>query len=130
MAGPLMTFLELQKRPGFHDVDQEAAEVTIDDASALVRDIAETDWSSSDVPEAVVPVVAAMVRRGLHNPMGYASEMEGGTQVTGGGSLYATKREKAIIRKQAGTLGIGEVQLEGYMPLHRHDLTTDLTGSL
>lgn len=137
MAGPLITFSELTKRPGFDGVVQSEAEAVIDDVSALVRDIAETDFLNEAgevvTPPALVLVVVSMVRRGLKNPYGRSSEDIGDASWQGMGSIYPTRREKAIIRRAGGTLGAGEVTLEGYLPLSpefRLADSDDLTGSL
>lgn len=96
------------------------AEAFIDDASALVLQIAdlETDWTDADVPDAVVPVVVNMVRRALENPRGLTSEQIGNYQwqaSAGSSAIYATTQERRIIRRSAGKLSIGTVALEGYL---------------
>lgn len=103
----------------------------LDDASALVNLIAFgtteddywTDYDASsppatnDVPEAVVPVIVAMVRRGIENPRGLTGEQLGDYQWQAASAtqtaIYATREERRIIRRAAGRLSVGTVQLEG-----------------
>ncbi len=110
---------------------EEQVQAFLDDASALANLIAfgtttadywdEADESGDNpVPDSVVPVIVNMVRRALDNPRGLTGEQLGdyqwqaaqGTQA----GIYATRTERSIIRRAAGTLGVGTVQLEGYLP--------------
>jgi hypothetical protein len=94
----------------------------IDDASAIVLSIANptTDWTSATLPAVVLPVIVAMVRRGMENPRGLTGEQIGSYSWQAGAStpstLYATPEEKRIIRRAASTLGVGTALLEGYVP--------------
>lgn len=101
------------------------AEAFIEDASELVLQIATGNgdapaWDSpNDLPGAVVPVIVSMVRRAIENPRGLSGEQLGDYQWQAGqggqASIYATRREERIIRRAAGRLGAGTVQLEGYL---------------
>lgn len=120
MSDDLITIAELQARTGktYADAELAKAEALIDDASALVRQIAETDFHDDsdelDLPEAVRPVVVSMVRRALEVPAGAAAGLTGeqigafGWQANASGgsqpaaSIYATRREIGIIRTAAG----------------------------
>jgi hypothetical protein len=119
----LITVADLTARPGFDGVDTDQAEAVITDASALVIQIADlaTAWTSATVPDVVVPVLVNMVRRGLSNPLGLSGEQLGdyGWQAQGGGAMgiYATRQEKAIIRRAAGTLGAKNATLDSDLPL-------------
>jgi hypothetical protein len=114
----LITYQQLIARPGFDNVDQGQAEAVIEDASALVADIAApVVLTPETLPPAIVPVIVAMVRRGLFNPLGRSGETLGDYTWQGSGSLYATKQEKAIIRKAAGTLGAANATLDSDLPL-------------
>ncbi|MEV4672173.1 hypothetical protein AB0K34_11025 [Actinomadura sp. NPDC049382] len=119
----LITFADLTARPGFDNADQAEAEAVITDASALVIQIADlaTPWTADTVPDVVVPVLVNMVRRGLSNPLGLSGEQLGdyGWQAQGGGAmgLYATRQERAIIRRAAGTLGAKNATLDSDLPL-------------
>lgn len=115
----LITFEQLTARPGFDGADQDEAEALIGDASALVAQVADlaTPWTADTVPDAVVPVIVSMVRRGLNNPLGHSGETLGDYTWQGAGGLYATKQEKAIIRRAAGTLGAKNATLDSDLPL-------------
>lgn len=102
------------------------AQELIGDASALVIDIVDdpetTDtWDAAvadSVPRPVVPVVVAMVRRGLDNPHGYTQQSIGSYSHSGasGRGVFTTRQEARIIRKAAGTSGVGALNLDSYLP--------------
>lgn len=107
---------------------QVAALIT--DASALAIDIVGdsdiTDTWDADtpgtVPASVVPVVVAMVRRGLDNPHGFTSEATGSYSYSGpGGTVLAERHEVRAIRKAAGTSGVAALNLNSYLPEPRSD---------
>lgn len=119
---------------------EEQIEAFLEDASAIVNLIAFgtteddywTDWDASGdnpVPAAVIPVIVNMVRRALENPRGLTGEQLGdyqwqaasGTQT----AIYATREERKIIRRAAGTLSVGTVQLEGYLPVSNIEYIDD-----
>lgn len=138
---PLIQVTDLETRLGrtLSSTQTTQAEALIDDASALVGDIADTDFLDDagdlDVPPAIVPVVVKMVRRELENPRGLTMETIGGytwqSQTQGGpGTLYATRSEKRTIRRAVSKLGAGSAQLEGYMPLRTFAFEDELIGSL
>lgn len=141
MAEPLVTVADLETRLGrtlTTTAENDQAKAYIADASALVREIAEDDFLNDDtgsleVPPVIVPVVVSMVRRGINNPMGRSSEDFGDASWQGMGSIYATKREKAIIRQASPTTGLpgaGEITLDSYLPLRPHvGRGSDLLGS-
>lgn len=96
---------------------QEQIEAIIEDASALVLQIAQldTDWTVDDVPAAVVPVLVSMVRRAIENPRGLSGEQLGDYQWQAGqgisaATIYATRREERIIRRAAGRKGLESVR--------------------
>lgn len=108
------------------------AEAFISDASALVRRIAsgELDTVNPDnVPPEIIPVVVSMVRRGIENPRGNTSERIGDYQWAGGGGLYATEEEAAIVQSAAGLNVIREVTLTNDLP-DRLLLDTDVVPGL
>lgn len=119
----LISIDQYQDRVGTTFAGAEATRINalIDDASALVLQIADmdTDWTDATVPDVVVPVVVSMVRRSLENPLGLSGEQIGQYQwqASSGNAtaIHATMRETRIIRKAAGRLGAGTVQLEGYL---------------
>ncbi|OHV42193.1 hypothetical protein BBK14_11265 [Parafrankia soli] len=141
----LVSYAELTARPGFDGLDEAEAEALLDDASALVRLEARgllDDVVSPDTPGAVRVVVIQMARRGWSNPAGYQQESLGDHSYTAGVSgssgvatLYLTAREKKIIRRAVGVLGVGTAQLEGYLPETDDrggllDYETEFLGSL
>lgn len=99
----------------------------IADASALVVDIVNDStttgtWdavTADTVPASIVPVVVAMVRRGLDNPHGFTNESQDGGYSYGGASgsgVFATRGERRTIRRTAGKLGVGALNLDSYLP--------------
>lgn len=108
------------------------AEAFISDASALVRRIASGGLDTvnpDNVPSEIIPVVVGMVRRGIENPRGINSERIGDYQWSGGGGLYATDEEAAIIQGAAGLNVIREVTLTNDLP-DRLLLDTDVVPGL
>lgn len=90
--------------------DLTRAEVSLDDASALVRDEAGKTWVAEDgvtitAPAVVVTVVLAAALRAYRNPDGYQGESVGdysyqyARESTSG---YLTDREVQLIRRAAG----------------------------
>lgn len=120
----LITVEQLLARPGFEGVDEAQASAVLDDVSALVAAEADLDtpWTAGTVPAEVVPVIVSMARRGLSNPRGLTGEQLGdyGWQAqgaSGASSLYATRREKRIIRRAAGRSGGSAVEMNSSLPL-------------
>lgn len=118
----LITTTQLTNRLGrtLTATQETQAEAFIDDASALVIQIAQLDtaWTDATVPDSVVPVLVSMVRRALENPRGLTSEQIGNYRweaAPGSLSIYATTDERRIIRRAAGVLSVGTVTLEGYL---------------
>jgi hypothetical protein len=116
--------------------EQEQIEAFIDDASALVVQIAFSDadneWETpDDTPAAVIPVVVSMVRRAIENPRGLSGEQLGDYQWQAGqgissATIYATRREERIIRKAAGLASLGHVQ---FLTGDESESDDDLLGS-
>lgn len=118
MSTPLIDVADLEDRLGYTVESSSQAEALIDDASALVREIAGWDDTEPDVtPAAVVPVVVAMVRRAIDNPLGHESERVGNYQYSGAKTegVFATHQEAKTVRRVAGRAGVGTVHLEGFM---------------
>lgn len=87
----------------------------LEDASALVCDVAGRDWIDPDtghlttVPGTIRAVVLRMVERAIRNPHGFSAEAAGDysyqrTNVEPG--IYMTKAEEAIIRRAVGRRGL------------------------
>lgn len=106
-------------------------EALIEDASALVANIVNdsdvTDtWDATDpgtVPGAVVPVVVAMVRRGLDNPHGFTQENADGYSysVASTTGVFATRYEAREVRKAAAKSPIGALNLSSHLPVSPRD---------
>jgi hypothetical protein len=151
MSHPLITIAELEARTGKTYADTALAQATaaIEDASALVRLIADgadfhDDADALDLPQAIRPVVVAMVRRALEVPIGAAAGLtgemvgayrwqsasgngSGGTASGPTASLYATRREVRIIRKAAGLSSLRSVPIESpYTTAGSGDLFTEI----
>ncbi|WP_329097021.1 hypothetical protein OG979_17490 [Actinomadura citrea] len=131
----LVTYEQLAAYPGFEGKTEADVSALIDGASALVSLVAQpADLDAATLPPAIVPVLVAMIRRGLSNPLGRSGEQMGdyGWQAAGGGeSLYATPREERIIRRAVGQLSAGTVTLEADTPLPPwYGGTDDILGSL
>lgn len=108
------------------------ASAFIADASALVRRIASGELDSADetsAPPEIIPIVVGMVRRGIENPRGVDSERIGDYQWAGGGGLYATDEEAAIIQGAVGMNVIREITLTNDVP-DRLLLDTDVVPGL
>jgi hypothetical protein len=109
MPDPLITVAQLEPRlmRDFTGGALTNVEGLIDDASALVRQVARTDFATS-VPATIVAVVAQMVRRALDNPEELTGEnigtygWQGQQPSPSGGSIYVTRAERRIIREAAG----------------------------
>lgn len=138
MAHDLIEATDVEARIGRTLTADETTQANafITDASALVRDVAGTDFHDDDgnelpTPSAIVPVLVSMVRRAFENPLGSSSEDIGDYRWQGRGTIYLTKRERSIVRRAAGKLGVGAVTLEGYTPLRYEYWTFDdnLIGS-
>lgn len=131
----LITVTQLEERYGA--VDEARAQAHIDDISAEIVDyvnILDTDsdnpidadeWTPNTTPQAIIGVTARAVNRALSNPFGVTQEALGDHSITftsgaSGGTL--SPKDKRIIRRAIGRLGINTVQLEGYLPVEP-DLT-------
>ena len=132
MSHDLIDVATVQARSGetYSGTKLEQVEAFITDASALVRLIAETDFHDPDtnaevaLPAAIVPVMVAMVRRAIDVPVaaaaGLNSENFPAYSWSGGGglegsspaaSLYATRRERGIIRQAAEVMPMASIAL-------------------
>lgn len=98
----------------------------LDDASALVREVAGSDYvdddgALDDVPAVLAVIVTEVARRAYDNPQALTGETVGnyswrGARTTGS-SLYLTTDERRTVRRVAGKLCVGTVDLEGYLPV-------------
>ncbi|MCD0450772.1 hypothetical protein LO762_16465 [Actinocorallia sp. API 0066] len=118
----LITVEQLLARPGFDGVSEAQAEAVLEDVSALVALVASpVVLTAGTLPPAIVPVIVAAARRGLHNPRGLSGEQLGdyGWQAGGQAStgLFLTRHEERIVRRAAGRLGAGNAGLDSDLPL-------------
>lgn len=126
----LLTVAELEARYG--SVDETKAEAHIDDVSAEVVDyvtildtdaddlISPEDWDDETVPAAIKGVVARVVNRALTNPLARTGEQLGdhnwqAPMAASGGTLGP--KDRRIIRRAVGRLGVSTVGLTGYLPV-------------
>lgn len=111
------------------------AQAVIDDASALVVDEIVNDdeitasWDETTTPAAVKAIVKQMCQRALENPTGLSGEAIDGYswQSSTAASIYATRRERRMIRKIVGKLGVGVVVLESDVPVAEPDRTSGVS---
>lgn len=110
MPGPLATLAEFEARLGetLTGSDGVRAGALLEDASVLVRDVAEEpDWTDTTAPARAIQITLAVALRAYNNPDGLINERLGdaswgwwhGTQP----GVYLTKDEAAALRKLGGT---------------------------
>jgi hypothetical protein len=110
MPGPLATLAEFEARLGetLTGSDEVRAEALLEDASTLVRDVAEEpDWTDTTAPPRAIQITLAVALRAYNNPDGLISERLGdaswgwwhGTQP----GVYLTKDEEQALRRLGGT---------------------------
>jgi len=114
---PLADVASLEVRLGRTFVDPELSRVTalLDDASALVRDVAGKTWIDPDtgllqtVPGSIKAIVLRMVERAVRNPEGFSAESAGDYSYQRTGvqqGIYITEAEERAIRKALGKTGL------------------------
>ena len=107
--------------------DEERVGALLDDACALAADITGTTYAVGDaVPGVITATVCTAVLRAYDNPSGLAGETIGdyswrGASVAGAGAyfgsgLYFTPAEERIMRRAAGKLSVGTLELQGMLP--------------
>jgi hypothetical protein len=131
---PLATIVDMEDRYGRSfdtDEDFRRAETLLYDASALVIEVAGTDWTVTaveaphavtlgTVPATVIPVVCEAARRAYDNPTGLQSETigdytwRGSTGVSAG--VYLTAAERRIVLRAVGKVGVGSATLTSALP--------------
>lgn len=106
----LATLAEFEARYGqtLSGTDETRAEALLEDASVLVRDVAdESDWDDTTAPARAVQIVLAVALRAYNNPDGLINERVGdaswgwwhGTQP----GVYLTKDEADALRRLGDT---------------------------
>jgi len=122
----LVTIGEFETRYGASIDDAGRAQALLDDASALVREVAGFDYVNAltgeldGVPTGLVGVVCDVTRRAYDNPAGLESETIGDyTWRAGtfrGAGAYLTDDERRRVKRAAGKMSVTSVSLTKYMP--------------
>jgi hypothetical protein len=115
VADPLATIEELDARVPQDVLNDDKAMADLEDASALVRDEGDPEWTVQDVPDRVRQIVLAVARRSLSNPDGYSQTSVGDVSVSYSrtgmeGAIYLTRAEHRAVKRAAGRLA-GSVTL-------------------
>lgn len=126
---PLASFDLLAKKLGgeveeFDDTEFDRGCYLLDEASEIIRDVAEKTWIDDDtgalldVPRAVARVCVAAAARAFNNPEGLSQRSLGDSSKSydrtgreGGEVVYLTDAEREIIVKAAGKSGFAAVTL-------------------
>jgi hypothetical protein len=114
---PLASVADLETRLGrkFEGAEVSRALALLDDASALVRDVAGRTWTDPDtgdplpVPGSVRWVVLRAAERAVRNPEGFSSESAGDYSYQRTGvqpGIYLTEGEERAIRRAIGKTGL------------------------
>jgi hypothetical protein len=114
---PLATIPELEARLGrvLTGAELDRANGLLDDASALVRDVAGKTWIDpgtgllEPVPGSIRWVVLRAAERAIRNPQGFSSESAGDYSYQRTGvepGVYLTEGEEKAIRKAIGKTGL------------------------
>lgn len=124
---PLASFRDLVRKLGFTPEDAEAdrAEALLDEASELIRDVADKTWlvtgtnALDAVPRRVARICAAAAYRAFTNPEGLTQRSIGDSSksfdrsgVNGGEAVYLTPDEERAVVKAAGGSSFVSVTLE------------------
>ena len=126
---------------GLADADTARAQAALDDASALIRAEAGTNWTNDDgteledVPDVVVTICIAAARRALTNPDGVTEEAVGDARRSYSESsldVFLKASEKALIRRAAGSFGgITTIATTREDPINTSDFgTVDRDGTI
>jgi hypothetical protein len=107
--------LEVRLGRTFTGAEAARAIALLDDASALVRDVAGKDWIDPDtgalqpVPGSIKATVLRMVERAVRNPEGFSAESAGDYSYQRTGvqpGIYITEGEERAIRRALGRTGL------------------------
>jgi len=100
--------------------DEDRIQALLSDACDMAQDIMKSTYGEDDeIPGAIIAVVVAAVGRVYSNPQGLTGETIGNYSWQGrasGVGIHFTLQEKQTLRRAAGKLGVGQAQLEGYLP--------------
>ncbi len=112
---PLAGVRDLEYRLGraFRDEELPRAMAVLEDASALIRDVAGRDWvvdgALTALPSTIRSTCLKVAERSIRNPGGYSSESAGDytyQRNSAADGVYLTEREEAIIRRAIGRSGL------------------------
>lgn len=128
----MISIADLETRLGFTVPDSDQAQAFIDDAAALIQDVAEDGIDENDPPAAILPVITTMVRRALDNPVGHNSITEGSYAFQHGqaSGIYLNRQEVKLVRRITGVSNAGSLALVAHTPFYNRknnpgDLTDD-----
>jgi hypothetical protein len=118
--------------------DEARAQANLDDASALVRHVARSDYVdvggnlTDGIPDAIQTVVLLAAKRAFTNPEGVVMGTDGDTTATfGTPDVYLTAKEEQIVRGAVGAGGgVGTLQLESNLPVPASELMGDVLGAI
>lgn len=116
---PLASFGMLARKLGalpedFDEMERERGEALLDEASELIRDVAEKTWLTTtndldNVPRRVATICVAAAARAFENPHGLTQRTLGDSSKSydrskreGGEVVYLTEAEERAVRKAAG----------------------------
>lgn len=116
---PLASFAMLARKLGalpedFDEVERDRGESLLDEASELIRDVAEKTWLTTTnaldgVPRRVATICVAAAARAFENPHGLTQRSIGDSSKSydrskreGGEIVYLTEAEERAVRKAAG----------------------------
>lgn len=122
MLPALASLSALEARLGvtLADADVERASAALDDASALIRAEAGTDWvddegALTDVPPVVEQIALAVAYRAFRNPDAFTQTSLGDASVaydrSGQSAVYLTRDERRAVRRASGTTAVGAIEL-------------------
>ena len=137
---PLASLAALEARLGvtLAGADLDRATAALDDASALIRAEASTDWvddegALADVPAIVEAVALAVAYRAFRNPDGVTQTSLGDASVaydrgTAQAAVYLTRDERRAIRRAAGTTAVGAIELASPWSMPANDYAVAVAG--
>lgn len=104
------------------------AEAALVDASALVLDVGDPEWTEATVPARARQIVLAVAQRVWRNPDGLSQASVGDVSVSyaraGDGGVYLTKAEERSIRRVAQTSFRAATYADPYPPRNTYWYST------
>lgn len=120
----LATIADFEARLGLNlaAADVARAEAALEDASDLVLDEGDPDWTSATVPRRARQIVLSVALRVWRNPDGLSQSSVGDVSVSYSrtgvqGAIYLTKAEQRAVRKAAGRSFRAAQYQDPYPPL-------------